>query len=235
MSIIAFCGLISAGKDTACDELVEHLGYKKLAFAKPMKDMCARLFNLTEAQMYTEAGKAEVYTWTIYSRKDLRQMTKIAVNYLFDLEHDIPDVKLARWPHMTPLDLQQRWINKVEDVFGPHLGTRITVRQVLQWMGTEVGRSLWDDVWIRMFERKARMYSNVVVCDARFPNEINCIRRMGGKIVCIERPSTAKEESVLHSSETSLGDTQFDLILLNNGSLEDFKRHIQQKAEGILA
>jgi len=117
----------------------------------------------------------------------------------------------------------------------------LTPRWVLQYWGTEVCRlGFHDDIWIASLENKLRnSRDNIVISDCRFPNEINSIKRAGGKIVWVQRgdlPSwyeialsanqgdlVAKQQLTslnIHASETSWIGTEFDYVLDNNGSID---------------
>jgi hypothetical protein len=66
------------------------------------------------------------------------------------------------------------------------------VRRLMQVMGTEVGRNLFDpDLWVKLAKRKLEStlsVGDVVVTDVRFPNEARLIRGYGGILVRVERP-----------------------------------------------
>ena len=66
------------------------------------------------------------------------------------------------------------------------------VRRLMQIMGTEVGRNLFDpEIWVRLAERKLEStlsVGDVVITDVRFPNEARLIRGYGGVLVRIDRP-----------------------------------------------
>lgn len=72
-----------------------------------------------------------------------------------------------------------------------------TPRKVLQYIGTEVGRTLDTDVWINNTITKARLYQNVVVTDVRFPNEVLAIQKAGGIIIDIRRLSVEEQDPLL--------------------------------------
>jgi hypothetical protein len=67
----------------------------------------------------------------------------------------------------------------------PHL----TPRWILQHWGTEVCRQgFHNDIWIASLENKLRKTSdNIIITDARFPNELNMVQRLDGKCVYVER------------------------------------------------
>ena len=84
-------------------------------------------------------------------------------------------------------------------------------RRFLQIVGTEWGRTLDPDLWVREFERRFSnvMYdaptAHVFVTDVRFPNEVAALRLLGFHIVRIKRPSLVLDESFRgHPSEHGL-------------------------------
>ena len=79
----------------------------------------------------------------------------------------------------------------------------MSAREILQKMGTEVGRSVHPDVWIRYVMRQIEKAPDAiwVISDVRFENEAAAVRDAGGIIVRIERPSQGSAEFAGHASE----------------------------------
>ncbi|MDH3997836.1 MAG: hypothetical protein OET90_03255 [Desulfuromonadales bacterium] len=107
--------------------------------------------------------------------------------------------------------------------------TAVTVRLILQWWGTEYRRASDPDYWVKAWERKIKQYDlercHVLVDDIRFVNELTLVRRLGGKLVKVERPGFNGANN--HASETSLDDfDQWDQILCNDGTLEQFEEMV---------
>lgn len=75
------------------------------------------------------------------------------------------------------------WWAKRLDI--PHLSPR----WVLQYFGTEVCRkSFHEDIWNASLERVLfNRKANIIISDARYPNELAMIKRNGGKCICIKR------------------------------------------------
>jgi hypothetical protein len=66
-----------------------------------------------------------------------------------------------------------------------------TPRHAMQTIGTEWGRDLiHPDLWITLWTRTAleilEQGGRVVVDDVRFPNEVEAIQTLGGRVVCIK-------------------------------------------------
>lgn len=58
--IIGLVGKMRAGKTTAAEVLVSHLGFVEKYFAEPLKTVVAQLFRMSREQLYTQKGKE---TW----------------------------------------------------------------------------------------------------------------------------------------------------------------------------
>ena len=96
------------------------------------------------------------------------------------------------------------------------------VRQLLQRLGTEVGRTYfgetaWIDVLDRQIEREQPEL--VVITDVRFPNEVEWLRANGGVLIRIERPGVGPANG--HASEQSLDEYEVDYVIDNSGTIED--------------
>lgn len=94
-------------------------------------------------------------------------------------------------------------------------------RRLLQVFGTEVGRQLFgENVWIDQLLRFAVDHSLVVVPDVRFPNEAVAIREQG-LLIHVVRPGVGPANG--HASEGLLQAAMGDVMLLNEGTVEDFQ------------
>ena len=80
-----------------------------------------------------------------------------------------------------------------------------TPRQLLQLLGTEVGRQIDPDVWVKAWARQVEReaWANVVADDVRFDNEARAIKDMGGMVVRLERYSFSSPADA-HTSEHGL-------------------------------
>lgn len=101
------------------------------------------------------------------------------------------------------------------------------VRDFLQKLGTEVGRHMFgDNVWVDMAKNRIRKLlddgKNVVITGIRFQNELDMIFDLGGVSIWVERPSLDESSQEAHKSENSLGADDFERIIYNDGTLDDF-------------
>lgn len=107
-----------------------------------------------------------------------------------------------------------------------------TARHAMQTLGTEWGRNLIDDaLWIDTFERVALRAivegHGVVVTDVRFPNEVEAIKRLGGRVFRVNRGKPAPD---LHPSEAQVLSLDVtDEVYNNYDTARDFQVHIESR------
>ena len=143
--------------------------------------------------------------------------------------------------------LENRREREVADPYWSKVfGREITPRYILQFLGTNVMRNhLHENIWVNILEKQLldRKYGNkVIVTDVRFPNEIDMIHRLGGKVVWIQHGKAPMWQQQLldgvchedipglpHVSEWAwLG--KHDLILEHDSTIQ----HLEQKALALL-
>lgn len=97
------------------------------------------------------------------------------------------------------------------------------VRRLLQLLGTEIGREMFDqNVWVNIAENEIHeLWSTgtpVTITGVRYPNEMAMVRQNGGVTIWIERPGYKPVNS--HTSDNTLGPDDCDLHLVNNSTPE---------------
>lgn len=118
-----------------------------------------------------------------------------------------------------------RLVTLEKDTIVPGLG--VSVRHMLQTLGTEWGRScIHTNVWLQCWERRVAPFDYVVVDDVRFPNEAELITRLGGEMWSIARPGVLANTS--HSSEGALDAYTFTRHIANQGTLDDLRRNVEE-------
>jgi len=125
-----------------------------------------------------------------------------------------------------------------------------TPRLALQLMGTDVMRNHFhEDIWIDSLEYRLRAKQEercVVVSDARFTNELNLIKKLGGKIIWVQRgelpdwfeiAKTASTNAInrkimetryreVHESEWNWAGYPVDIVIENNSDILSLKENI---------
>jgi hypothetical protein len=103
------------------------------------------------------------------------------------------------------------------------------IRRLIQRLGTEAGRqTLWDSIWVDATMNQIVPGQNYVITDVRFPNEANAVKQAGGRVWRIERPGVGPANT--HASEVSLDDWDFDIVVANDVTIEEYHNKIRAVA-----
>lgn len=228
--IIVLCGVRGSGKDTIGDILVKNHGFRKEAFANPLKEMVKHAFPaFTDEDLYGPSKNRE------------RQYEQ----YPFSGEC-LGCGRSCVWVVGEGDD--HWWCARCHTKYPKHVSPRVA----LQTLGTEWGRRLYPDVWIdacfkrmdqhRQIIKEQRLpilygsrkdipvpeLPDFVVTDGRFRNETRRSQELGG--ITIQLTRGLKESTDPHPSEAELRTMkpeEFDLVF-NNAllTLEELPREV---------
>lgn len=104
-------------------------------------------------------------------------------------------------------------------------------RVLLQLIGTDCFRNIIDpDFWVKLAEREITKHldagKNVVLSDVRFPNEVDCVTKLGGKMIHIIRLESSTTFDC-HASETALDKYVFNYrIEAPSGDIESLCSYV---------
>tara|TARA_Y100000401_G_scaffold117571_1_gene127242 strand:+ start:6426 stop:7337 length:912 start_codon:yes stop_codon:yes gene_type:complete len=174
---------------------------KKYSFASALKEISIGLFGLKYDQVYgTEEHKNQI-------------------------------VPHLRWENMPGIVTdKKKWdavkSKKIEGL-SYHKKGPMTVRDFLQYMGTDIMRRIYEPIWVKacIEDIKREEPLLAVIDDCRFENEIEAIQAEGGKVVGLSR-SPYKDS---HSSEQDIHNNwdRLDAILDNKtNSIGDTNKQI---------
>jgi hypothetical protein len=105
----------------------------------------------------------------------------------------------------------------------------LTPRKILQLLGTEAGREIiHPNIWVNSLFADYTTDSNWVITDVRFPNEAQAIKDRGGIVIRIERPGGESHCGGAHASETALDDYDFDIVINNDGTIDELIDKVKQ-------
>lgn len=113
----------------------------------------------------------------------------------------------------------------------------LSPRRMAQLLGTEVGRNIDSQVWVKNMELRTKEYRElgmgIVIDDARFDNEAVWVRENGGKVFHLSRPSDEDgTKHTEHASEAGVEKKPEDIVLVNDGSITDLHSMLDEIMEG---
>ena len=138
-------------------------------------------------------------------------------------------------------------------------GELLSPRRVLQTMGTDISRLLYEGIWVayvqRVFDQllaKSHIYTqkagltwrpknmgqpttvHIIVSDVRHDNEAALIKKYGGVILQIVRKSSGLQgEAAKHTSEKGIAKEYIDEVIDNNATLQDLEAFATLVLEGL--
>src|SRR5579885_490751 len=110
-------------------------------------------------------------------------------------------------------------------------GKPLTVRQLLQDLGTGVGREYNPTIWLENFDARLQSAKQkiVIVTDVRFRNEFEHLKKLGFYQIRLYRETG--EPVMDHASETNqvtIRDDEFDYVIHNDKTLKDLQKEVAQ-------
>jgi len=203
--LLGISGVKRSGKDSVADVLVKDFGFKKIALADPLKEVCSEVFKIPLQFFYKDELKDLAF-----------------------IEPEIIDVY-----HIERLVTQLEGYtsisnDQIRDLTTHGCGKELkSPREILQFVGTDLCRAyISDSIWLDIFYSTVKKAEGHLVCtDARFPNERELIKSLGGKNMLVIRQGLNNTDT--HASENSLGtESEYDLVVQNSGTLADLHREI---------
>ena len=211
-SIIGVGGLKRAGKDSVCNILTKIYGYKKLAFADALRDICSRVFSIPINYFIDDDLKEKPFEIPVELTV---QRINMILNFCFR-DHNYQ----SKWKRYEDLCK-----HATDAGIYNYVGTQLlTPRHILQIVGTELIR----DCINKMFHVNTVSYkihqeistatkANPPVCciaDCRFPNERDIVKSFRGSTILITSPTDTRD--CIHASEARVGNKeQYDLHFHN--------------------
>jgi hypothetical protein len=254
-NIVTLCARKRHGKDTVAGILSKRHGFKQVAFADPIKQISFRLFSDDVDALWGESEKREKLLSNILQERGtelndsywlkVHQRIDRNASWLNSLFYDVT-TKKQMCPDVIPsLLVFVRSFQKLGEGKDRYSKADLTIRHILQQLGTDWGRKLWPDVWcyhafvtIRGIQ-EGRSYDQLhglsettvsdktpvgfVISDCRFPdNETRYTVDNGGELWWIDASKRIREvfdPRKAHISEPdkqSFLDAGFDLVNIDN-------------------
>jgi hypothetical protein len=239
-TVASFVDDVIMGENGISDEVNELMSYGNMpahprvvytiAFAQPLKQMCVQLFGWTEA--HVNGDLKEVPDRRYPRESNVAQVASFwkgvdrLISYWFPKNEDRAAFKEA----LRSLAHEHR------DIFqsmGPEV---LTPRFAMQALGTEFGRWMSPNLWVNLALRKAEQAQPediVVITDVRFLNEAQAIQNAGGVVWKIQRDAV-EDSGDTHASELEQDAIVPDLLLDNNGTLEDLRDGVRTALADLL-
>lgn len=257
--IIGIAALARSGKDTVASMLLKHNSVTTYALADPLKVGCQALFGLTDAETWDdELKEQEIPLWGWSPRRFFQTVGTDWLREL-NPEHWLLRADLALNHNITIASNKSKVDFKdpkaplrlaLEAIFGitqdeawlPALANKknrfwdMTPNEMLHFIESKLLSSFDNYEALRTQRtitsptRKILSHNKndvVIIKDVRFENEAEFLRNHGGTIWHIKREQALKVIS--HASEKGIKVKDKDIVIQNNGSLEELELAVQNE------
>lgn len=118
-------------------------------------------------------------------------------------------------------------------------GVPLTVRQLLIDLGNDFGRKYKPTMWIdNFYTRLEKIYLRnpevIVVTDCRFRNEFDFLKAEGFFQIRILRDAYTKINDVSETNQDGILDSEFNVVINNNGTKAELEKQVNDIAAKLL-
>lgn len=228
MKLIFLVGKKRSGKDTAVDFVEENFDTVRYKLAYPIKWALEAGWDGSGHQAYRDnpmpfdltsddwdgAGIDREKHLPI-NNEDVARVLRGAINYLCQ-QHGL------KWPNgINPGIVESLVLNNTE---------AWNIRRLMQTLGTDLVVNHFDRMfWVKLFaleyaDKFDKDHEFFIVPDTRQDHELSFARAMGATVIHVVREGSGSEDT--HITEAGLPIGPYDVVINNDGTLEEFKQKI---------
>ena len=228
--IIGIAGRKRVGKNFVAEVIAGVLkrdqDVKLVAFADPIKKFCNEILGIDKEYLWGDGDKNTMtqYSWD-FLPLDCRSVARPGFS------------GRVVYPGFSGFDPHGSLTGACKSGF-------MTVREIMQVVGTELGRNIWGkNIWIDAMERQikdrsgpnpaANVVDSWIITDVRMINEAQAVHKWGGTMIRVDGIPREGNGSVdQHETETKIDSLEVDAIIDNGPGMT--KEGIEEQARKIL-
>lgn len=148
---------------------------KQYSFAEPLKEVAISLLGLDRKLVYGNDNDKNTITHLKWE--------------------NMPGVYTNKKAYIATIEANP----DLEEILIYHPEGQMTIREVLQYVGSDIFRRMYPTIWVDYLARviDEEQPELAIVTDVRYPDEVEFIQKLGGKTICLLRNSDNTE----HKSE----------------------------------
>lgn len=234
MLIVGLNGIRGSGKSTVAKILTDTYGFQEIAFGDYLKSFVGSIFSISDSLLFGPSAL-----------RDVPYMPAAGMAFWLNAVSEV--CKRAPFiASMFPSDLGAvavmdlvRVILRLED---ESWSTPITIRKLLQTIGTDWGVKHYPNLWVDVvFDRMRKMKTGAwsydptkgltsraaiktpvgfVISDCRQSHEIDAVHAAGGIVLRVRAEDRLGRVGGEHASEPTEKMSRFDAVINNSGPIE---------------
>lgn len=239
MKLIFIIGKKRSGKDTTADYLADNYNTKKFQLAGPIKDTLAQCWNPGLKDRTGIDLTRDMFEGKGYDREQILLLNnKDVIDYMTNCVYHLLRYKLKAAKRENGFfvhdngDFSFTGKSKIEALINKNTKPW-TVRRLMQTLGTDIFCDMVDRMyWLKLFaiDYVDSFHDDLdfyIVPDTRQDHELDAARAMGATVIHVVRPGNESSQDT-HITEAGLPIRDGDIVITNDGSLEDLYSKIEK-------
>lgn len=239
--IIGVHGKKRTGKDTISNIISSEYGYKIVQLASPIKYCLNEAYNHTITVARIKRFKNIPMSLELDNFYDnINGIDRDNTNLFLDKQFmdqfmdqfvsEFINIFVIHYSDLLRVDINYRHIldmheQKIYDL----LNEPITIRRLMQYFGTDLFVSVYPETWLDISCNDIRN-ENYIISDVRQMHEYKYVIENGGTIIHCLRKTNYNDS---HKTECGLKINDNDIVINNDGTLEELKNKVYEVLKGI--
>lgn len=227
MKLIFIVGKKRSGKDTAVEFVNEYFDVIDYKLAEPIKKALQVGWNgKSDCGMYSDLHRPFELTWDDWDGRGIDREKIIPIG-----NREVSEIMRSAIQYLVQ-NHNLKWTTKfsVVDTMILNNTEGWNIRRFMQTLGTDLVVNHFDRMfWVKLFALEYADKFNgtekfFIVPDTRQDHELAFARAMGATVIHVVRDGSGSEDT--HITEAGLPIASGDIVIENNGTLEEFKQKI---------
>ncbi|QFR56101.1 dNMP kinase [Serratia phage Muldoon] len=238
MKLYAIAGRKRSGKDTVADFIktdinetlsiaeIPTLGARKYQLGGPLKYCLGRAFEYSARTSVNDLGIkiADVMGDTDFDRDAALPISNDEAKVI------LLDAAKFAIEHYGLNTYENKVKNLIDDIIEINTIRAWSIRRFMQTLGTDICVHLDKMVWVRVFageyvEAIANGCQCFIVPDCRQEHETSVLRSLGATFIHVVKPGN-EQNTDNHITEAGIPQADDDVVIQNDGSLEDLHKNV---------
>ena len=228
MKLLSIVGKKRSGKDTSAEIISKLYSCHSMALADKIKSLLSDAYNTLDLSETTYVGLSldDFYDLGGHDREAPLHLSNKEVTELFSYAFAMLRREYPNIPGVADFEIQQ----VVKSNKQPW-----SIRTLMQVFGTDVvvnlsSKNVWVNIVIEKFIKlhETNEYKYFIVTDVRQGHELDVLTSLGALSIFLKRDDTMDSSADNHSTERGLEPRNEDIIIENNGTIDDLKTNLEK-------
>lgn len=229
MKLLSIVGKKRSGKDTAAQFISELYPCHTVALADKIKELLSDAYNTLELKnsTFVDLTLDDFYDLGGYDRELTLHLSNRDVTELFSYAFSMLKREYPNIPGIADHEIEQVILKKKEPW---------SIRTLMQTFGTDIVVNLsCKTIWVNIvIDKYIKLHGEsitdgyFIITDVRQGHELDILTALGALSIFLKGRDIIESSSDKHSTEAGLNPRPNDIVIQNNGTLDDLKSNLKK-------